>query len=256
MSRSLAVSLAVFLAASSSATSQEEVPFDPLGREPTAEMEKQMQIQIEWIELDAAEATKMLMPADPTKPKLHRSSNAGPLRKALQEIIDKGEATLVESTMVTARSGQRAKVESIHEFIYPTEYSTGEILNPAEATPVQVPPQPTAFETRNVGVTLEVDPVLGADERVIDLNMAPELVYLAGMPTWGSHRSGGGKVEVKMPSFYTVKVTTQVTVIAGEYVLVAAQTPRDLTTGMPDPGRRLLVFAKVDLCVVGMPLEE
>jgi Bacterial type II and III secretion system protein len=250
------LAFAFLLIVSPSAPAQEDVPFDPLGREPTAEMEKQMQIQIEWIELDATEAMKLLMPADPSKPKLHHSSNAGPLRKALQEKIEKNDATLVESTMVTARSGQRAKVESIHEFIYPTEYSTGEILNPTDKSAVQVPPQAMLFETRNVGVTLEVDPVLGMDDRTIDLNMVPELVYLAGTPSWGTHTSAGGKVDVKMPSFYTVKVATQVTAIAGEYVLIAFQTPRDLVTGQSDPTRRLLVFAKVDLTVVGLPIEE
>jgi Bacterial type II and III secretion system protein len=245
-----------WLVAASSAPAQEDVPFDPLGREPTAEMEKQMQIQIEWIELDAAEATKLLMPTDTVKPKLYHSSNAGLLREALQEKIDKNDATLVESTMVTARSGQRARVESIHEFIYPTEYSTGEIVHPTDTSSLQVSPQAMAFETRNVGITLEVDPILGLDERTIDLNIAPELVYLAGMPSWGAHKSDGVKIDVKMPSFYTVKISTQVSAIAGEYVLVAVQTPRDLTTGQAAPDRRLLVFAKVDLTVIGLPIEK
>lgn len=240
--------------------SQEEVEFNPLGRDlPLAEMTKQLRIQVEWIEVDAAAATKLLAEPDPAKPRLCRPSDASPLRRSLQAMIDKGEAALVDSAMVSARSGQRAKVESIHEFIYPTEWDPAQFLNPDKAgggKTVLVPPQATAFETRNVGVTLEVDPVLGADDMTIDLNLAPELVYLAGKERWGTHRSAGGEVEVATPSFYTVKTTTQVALISGQPCLLSANTPRDVETGMTDPKRKLLVFVKAEIEVVGMPEEE
>jgi len=241
-------------------SAQEEVAFNPLGRDlPLDTLEKQIRIQVEWIEVDAATATKLLAEPDPAKPRLYRPSDAGPLRQALQEKIDKGEATLVESAMVVARSGQRAKVESIHEFIYPTEWDPAQLLHPDKANgakTVLVPPQARAFETRNIGVTLEVDPVLGADDMTIDLNLAPELVYVAGKETWGVHRGEAGEVEVRTPSFYTVKTTTQITLISGQPCLMSTNTPRDLTTGMTDPKRKLFVFVKADLEVVGLAEEE
>ena len=106
---------------------------------------------------------------------------------------------LLSAPSVMARSGQRAKVEVIREFIYPTEYDPPEIPNQIGGTvggigagggvgggfPV-TPANPTAFETRNTGVTLEVDPVIGADNFTIDLNLAPEVVEFEGFINYGS----------------------------------------------------------------------
>lgn len=240
------------------AISQESASDSP-GAAPSSEKPLQLQIQVEWIEVDAETATELLMDEDPTQPAAIRSSNAGPLRQTLQQSIDKGKATLVESVMVTARSGQRAKAESIHEYIYPTEYDAGSFVHSEKALGTatkQIAPQAQAFETRNLGVTLEVDPIIGADERTIDLNLAPEIVYITGKESWGKHKADGSEVEVLMPSFYTVKTTTQVALIAGEYLLMSVQSPRNLETGMTDPERKILVFVKADLIAVGMPLKQ
>ena len=51
---------------------------------------------------------------------------------------------------------------------------------------------PTAFETRNVGVALEVDPVVGADGFPIDLNIAPEIVEFEGFINYESPITTGG----------------------------------------------------------------
>lgn len=237
----------------------QEVASDSPGAAPSSEKPLQLQIQVEWIEVDAETATELLMDEDPSQPAVSRSSNAGPLRQALQESIKKGKATLIESVMVTARSGNRAKAESIQEYIYPTEYGAGSFLHSEKAIGTvtkQIAPQARAFETRNVGVTLEVDPVIGTDERIIDLNLAPELVYLTGKESWGKHLAEGSTVDVLMPSFYSVKTTTQVTVVAGEYLLMSVQSPRNLETGMTDPERKILVFVKANLIAVGMPLKK
>ena len=98
---------------------------------------------------------------------------------------------LVTAPSVTARSGQHAKVEVVREFIYPTEYDPPDIPNNiaagggSSAFPV-TPANPTAFEERNVGVTLEVDPVIGADGYTIDLNLASEVVEFDGFLNYGS----------------------------------------------------------------------
>ena len=73
--------------------------------------------------------------------------------------------SLVTTASVSALSGQRAKVENIDEVIYHTEIDWDEdedIVIPA------------AFETRNMGTTFEVDPVIGADDFTIDLNFSFE----------------------------------------------------------------------------------
>ena len=48
------------------------------------------------------------------------------------------------------------------------------------------PTTPTAFETRNTGVTLEVEPVVGPDGVTIDLNLVPQVVEFEGFINYGS----------------------------------------------------------------------
>ncbi len=164
---------------------------------------------------------------------------------------------LLSAPSVMARSGQRAKIEVIREFIYPTEYDPPEIPNQFGGTanigggiggaalagggfPV-TPATPTAFETRNTGVTLEVDPVLGADEFTIDLNLAPEVVEFDGFINYGSpiqttSINALGLIEplvitenrIEMPIFNTRKVTTQVTIWDGQTVALGGLIREDI----------------------------
>jgi general secretion pathway protein D len=161
---------------------------------------------------------------------------------------------LLSAPSVMARSGQRAKIEVIREFIYPTEYDPPEIPNQfgggvgvigggggtSGGFPV-TPATPTAFETRNTGVTLEVDPVLGADEFTIDLNLAPEVVEFDGFINYGSPiqttstNALGFSVPVvitenriEMPIFNTRKVTTQVTIWDGQTVALGGLIREDI----------------------------
>jgi len=246
------------------ATAQEEAnAFNPLGRNvPVEELEKLIRIQLEWIELDHERLTELLADQGTMRVDGHLSSDAAPLRAAVAELIEADEAILLETAILTARSGQRAKVESIREYIYPTEYDPpGALLsNEAESggrrAGLSYLPQATAFETRNLGVTVEVDPVLGADDRTIDLNLAPEIVYLADEESWGTHREGGSEVEIRMPIIYTMKMTTQVAVVAGEYFFLGAQSPLNEETRRVDTERRVMMFLKIDLLHVGLPLDE
>lgn len=161
---------------------------------------------------------------------------------------------LLSAPSVMARSGQRAKIEVIREFIYPTEYDPPEIPNQFGSLgtistggttagggfPV-TPATPTAFETRNTGVTLEVDPVLGADEFTIDLNLAPEVVEFDGFINYGSPIqttaiNALGLTEtvtitenrIEMPIFNTRKVTTQVTIWDGQTVALGGLIREDI----------------------------
>lgn len=161
---------------------------------------------------------------------------------------------LLSAPSVMARSGQRAKIEVIREFIYPTEYDPPEIPtnfggggggnaggNVTITTFPVTPATPTAFETRNTGVTLEVDPVLGADDFTIDLNLAPEVVEFDGFINYGSPINTtttdllGNPVLVpitpniiNMPVFNTRKVTTQVTIWDGQTVALGGLIREDI----------------------------
>ncbi len=172
----------------------------------------------------------------------------------IRALSQKKGVDLLSAPSVMARSGQRAKIEVIREFIYPTEYDPPEIPNnfgslgtfttggtvAGGGFPV-TPATPTAFETRNTGVTLEVDPVLGADEFTIDLNLAPEVVEFDGFINYGSpiqttSINAFGITEpvvitenrIEMPIFNTRKVTTQVTIWDGQTVALGGLIREDV----------------------------
>ena len=102
------------------------------------------------------------------------------------------------------------------------------------------PANPAAFETRNVGVTLEVDPVIGADGFTIDLNLNPEVVEFEGFINYGSPIFTGGVANgqpiqvqltenrIEMPVFATRRVTTAVTIWDGQTVAVGGLIREDI----------------------------
>ncbi len=51
---------------------------------------------------------------------------------------------------------------------------------------VVTPTTPQDWETRNTGVTLEVEPVVGGDATTIDLNLIPQVVEFEGFINYGS----------------------------------------------------------------------
>ena len=48
------------------------------------------------------------------------------------------------------------------------------------------PAHPTSFEVRNVGTHLEVEPIVGADNYTIELNLAPEFNQFEGFINYGT----------------------------------------------------------------------
>lgn len=176
------------------------------------------------------------------------TTDATPLRLEVQKWVKDGKGKIVHSAIVHARSGQRAKTEAIHEWIYPTEYDPPEISTQGGsgiAGENVTPANPTAFETRNVGVTLEVDPVVGADRQVIDLNLAPEIVMADENSEHGS-RLGDLESVVEMPRFLASKITTQVSVRPGDYsFLGTSKLGKTQLQDAEDP--ILLFFVRCDL---------
>src|SRR5437899_1064185 len=89
---------------------------------------------------------------------------------------------LLSAPTVTTKSGQRAIIEVVREFRYPRTYTqphvpsisstTGtSIIGGGGVVPVVVTPTtPQDWETRNTGVTLEVEPGVGGDGTTIELN--------------------------------------------------------------------------------------
>lgn len=107
---------------------------------------------------------------------------------------------MVSVPSVVTKSGQKATIEVIREFPYPTEFEPPEIpqeiggpiligsLGPTEArsTIPITPTTPTAFEVRKVGSLLEVEPVISDDGRMVELTIAPTNTEFEGFIDYGS----------------------------------------------------------------------
>ncbi|BCX48985.1 hypothetical protein HAHE_28930 [Haloferula helveola] len=221
----------------------------------------QVQVQVEFVEMDHKRLTKLLFLS---KPKV---ADATPLRETVGKMVEAGEAEVLETMMVVARSGEKATSEGIREFIYPTEYEppvvpekvnfpekpkgvgfSAEELKAMSLLRTQF--APTAFETRNLGSTLEVAPSFGAGGKYIDLSVAPEIVWHTGNTVWAEDKDAFGNVsKVQMPEFYKLSVGTSLTCIDGQYNLVAVLTPKN-QNGVGDLSRKVMVFVKCDVVVV------
>jgi len=110
------------------------------------------------------------MDREATQRILNDSPDSAQSHAAVRELLGKGEAQLETVSSLVTRSGQRAVNEEIFEIRYPTEMNPPAWSTPANSPPVRRPASATAFETRNAGVTLEIEPVLGPEGRIVDID--------------------------------------------------------------------------------------
>ena len=156
-----------------------------------------------------------------------------PAYARIQELLAKGTAKLIGWPIVTTHSGERALVEAVDEIRYATEYDPPTVsFTPGVSgnDAVKISPRadvtlfeaiPVSFETRNLGVMLEVEPVLSPDARTIALSLVPQHVRLKSFNKITVEKPAtGGKVVVEQPEFDTMKVTTSLTLRNGQRMLM------------------------------------
>ncbi|MBB5351896.1 general secretion pathway protein D [Haloferula luteola] len=180
----------------------------------------------------------------------------GQVQMIMRGLNQKKGTDLMTAPSVTARSGEKATIEIIREFIYPTEYEPPELPNSvgtgtsfggggllgssASSFPV-TPATPTSFETRNTGVTLEIAPNIGSNDFVIDLNFAPEIVEFEGFVNYGSPIQSPStdllgnpttvvitENRIEMPVFSKRSVNTALTIFDGYTVAVGGLMREDV----------------------------
>ena len=144
---------------------------------------------------------------------------------------------LLSAPRVTCPAGQNAVMEMIRVFRYPTEY------NPANDGSGRA--TPSAFETRNTGITMEVVPTLGPGGR-IDLALTPSVVEFEGFVNYGVGRparrtltgdalaelmksSPEGRV-INQPIFEVRKITTAASIHSGQTLLLGGISRTDAQT--------------------------
>jgi general secretion pathway protein D len=130
---------------------------------------------------------------------------------------------LMSAPKVTTKSGVSANIKITREFPFPTEFDpptppeTGDSSSGGNATVGSVislnsmitPATPTAFEFRDIGVLLQVDPVIGEDNYTIDLSLIPEVVEFDGFINYGSPVIGPTLNPLELPSGIGITTITQ-----------------------------------------------
>ena len=158
----------------------------------------------------------------------------------------KGTDVMAQPSTVT-RSGQSASVKVVREFIYPSEYEppelpnstgggNGSIFGGGGQSQAVTPATPTAFKTREVGMTLEVLPVADANKRFVNVTLNPSFVQFDGFVNYGSpiNTTQQGLLstqtltltenQILMPIFSKQSFTTSVDVADGASLVVGGLT--------------------------------
>ena len=180
----------------------------------------------------------------------------------LRALDQKKGTDLLSAPSILTRSGLAAEVQVIRELIYPTEYDPPELPQdfgdlsdigagggleedplaaPAPPSFPVTPATPTAFRTRDTGVTLRVTPQVGPDGYTIDMDLVPEVVEFEGFVNYGSPITTSGTDilgnptrivltanRIEMPVFSTRRVTTNVTVYDGATVAIGGLIREDV----------------------------
>jgi general secretion pathway protein D len=105
----------------------------------------------------------------------------------LRALSQKKGIDLVSAPKVTTKSGSTAKIEIVREFRYPSQFDPPQLSATTGSTyaPV-VPNSPTGWETKNTGITLEVEPTVGPDSYTIELRLAPRVTEFDGFINYGN----------------------------------------------------------------------
>jgi general secretion pathway protein D len=176
----------------------------------------------------------------------------GQVQMIMRGLAQKKGTDLMTAPSVTARSGQKATIEVIREFIYPIEYEPPQLPPPANNNnlpgggggggnnPV-APASPVAFETRNTGVTLEIEPNISENNFLIDIRFLPQIVEFEGFVNYGSPILAPGvdadgnpitqvitENRIEMPIFSKRSVDTSLTIYDGYTVAVGGLMREDV----------------------------
>lgn len=180
-----------------------------------------------WVEMDHAAFNASLM---------KDTDLSGWIGGGLMKEARAAGAKVVGEKILHFRSGQRSKAESLGEVRYPTIFDP-----PREDGGRAIP---AAFETRNTGITAEIDPVISETGGVVDLNLSAEITSYHGQDVL--HRvpvDGVWEPDITMAAFYTMNPMTQLSLPAATPVLVAVMSPPG-EDGRTDSSRKVLLFGE------------
>ncbi len=160
-------------------------------------------------------------------------------------------------SVLRGKSQQKVTTENISEFIYPTEYEPAQLSNavttgvpgtdkdgkatavgplpvPGPVAIARTPANPTAFETRNLGFTLEAEPTLCEDNEFVNLRLTPEHVTMVGRSSWGQEFS-----TTESPNIEAQRINTAVMIKVNEPFMLGTISRPPVSKADPDSANRV-----------------
>ena len=171
----------------------------------------------------------------------------------LHMLAQRSDTDMLSSPKVVARSGMEAMIKVVTEWIYPTEFDiteleeadtnydnnntsvTGGGVN-VQAPPVKFAVEPQSFETKDVGVSLNVMPEVSQEGQMINLSVNPKVVEYLGDFEYGmqvpyiQYSMTGGivtgaevqyyRVSMPQPKFHVRELSTYLSVYNGATVVM------------------------------------
>ncbi len=135
--------------------------------------------------------------------KLTAGLDGNAISMILHALSQKTSTDVLSAPKVVTKSGQEAIMKVVTEYIYPTSFEVASTpgvaaVGGAPAAPGATTVSPSDFETRDVGVILQVLPEVSADGQMINLMMNPQIV---SPPEWKNYGS-------KIPQYTQVTETS------------------------------------------------
>jgi len=199
----------------------------PPQQQPSSSPPPHWNVRLELLVVDMPQAKALSLLTDLRDPVKIDAADA-----EILAAVGRNEATLVGYPVIHVIDGQRGVSEPMLEKRYPTEFSApldmGKPVHalPAESPPPGYPPSPqlpanplhdvsvpTAFETRNVGLTLEAEVHVLKDAKWILLDIVPSHTILHEIDTYVT--------QLTQPQFICLKSVSEFAVRNGQRTLVS-----------------------------------
>ncbi|MDZ8117964.1 type II secretion system protein GspD [Pontiella agarivorans] len=166
------------------------------------------------------------------------NTSSFPFDLAISAMEQEGTADVLHAPKVTTKSGSPAVIRVVEVHRYPQDYD----VETGQRTAPVVKPQD--WEDYDLGVVLNVTPVVDAEASTIDLDLQPEIKkfvgfdnYTAGYNAYESGDSNNTEIFgnsapllIQMPYFETRAIETQVTVADGETIVMGGLVSEETDT--------------------------
>lgn len=242
------LNLLVFALATAAHAQEPLAPPAAPGAAPVAGPAPAFSVDLQCVTIPQAQALPLV-----AKFRSHKPADETAAIAEIAALLEKGTAKLIGWPTLTTWGGQKSRSEQTEEVRYPTEFTAGSASvyftdnegtatkQPSQVRGADVQPVASAFETRNLGLVLEVEPSLSGDQ--IQLAFVASHVVLKSIDRWAiehefTSEKKTEKVIQEQPRFLKYAAENLTFLKSGEHKLVGV-----FKTADPEPTLELFIIS-------------